>query len=286
MSSTKNNLLGATYGSLIGDVLSINKSYKIGFESPMPYGTNSAFTLCTMANIEEYNFLDMEDLFRKFQDVYVYGYMCPNEKPLDVSGVTMEAIRKSMNGLPADRAGLRTEGSDTNAPLCRIMPVIVFYAREGFDKMLEQVNAVCAMTQHNPESKVCSSLIAALAFQILNRSSAKIFDLVYDFYKNSNHPDYEGCLETVEKVKTRSADTEISHTFWDVWDSFAPKQEDFKGSILSALSRDMPNTACVVGMLSGLRNGLDKIPARWQTSVIMPEEADGVINSFVNVASS
>ena len=144
--SNRERVLGGLWGALVGDAIGVPVEFKErsdlqtdpvvdmrGFGTHgQPAGTwsdDGAMTLCTVDSLLHADF-DLEDLGQRFVKWMNEGLWSAHGDVFDMGITTAEALQRIMAGVSASESGSRTEYSNGNGSLMRMLPVVLRFADE------------------------------------------------------------------------------------------------------------------------------------------------------------
>lgn len=291
----KSYVKAAIIGLHVGDALGYH--YRFAKYSPMPnfadidmlpgpqvfrqagvYTNASALSLCTMATLNEYHELNTDDLLERFNQCVIGDYMNYDAEDYYLGDISVQAIRNSINGMPYDKCGIRTEeANDDDDIYLRILPVALWYAEH--DNFLEIIKKTISLTHSTTTAILCGSLYAIVIRNLLLQKVEKIFDYLAQYYQSFE--------EELRDIKNQSNRTAIANAFWTAWKLFTAHQNDFKKSVKKAMRCPNPNViGGILGTWTALQTGLDGIPSVWQQQLKLSGEVTETIEKFVqNIAS-
>src|SRR5262245_50838797 len=128
--STRDRVLGALWGALVGDALGVpvefqDRSIRQGdpvtgmrghgthHQPPGTWSDDGALTLCTVESLVHAEF-DTSDMGRRFVRWMKEEYWTATGVVFDIGGATADALMRIASGTPAERAGGRDEYSNGN----------------------------------------------------------------------------------------------------------------------------------------------------------------------------
>jgi ADP-ribosylglycohydrolase len=293
---------GSIVGALIGDALGYPYQEKINIkpalidmiDGPIPAGTytaKGAMLLCVLANINDNNGIDAEDLANKFYNMYVGGYLTVEGECDDIGLTSAQAIKNHSNGVPYDKCGLKLESYNDNEALIRAIPVGLYYANDNIDLLIKKAHDVSVISHGHVRSQVVSALFALITRNIFTQKNEKAFDLLDGYYKQQQQKDHETELAALKEWKIENAlggTKGLEDTFWSVWDSYSKYSDDYENCLKSAIAYGASTNvvASLAGALCGLNNGLNGIPQRWLDGLRLNDEVMITINEFLKQIES
>ena len=289
---------GALMGHLIGDAVGYpyeSVENLVQFDIEMIRGKHGeasgtwsypgGFALATVANLAEYEGINIDDLMEKFNDTYLGGYLMPDDECKDVGYTTSEAVKNFSNGIPLDKCGSR-EATDNDC-LLRILPVALYYAAGPIDDLVDNTHLVCGITHNTAICQTTCAAYAMLVRNILLQRPEKALELLDDYYKIKQLDEHRLALQKLRDYKTPvnpSGSKEILDSFWSAWMCYARNENDYENCVRDAvqLGNDTNGTAALAGALSGLSTGLNDIPTKWLRGIRLTSEVMEISQVFVD----
>lgn len=291
---------GAIIGGLVGDAIgsyyrfSEEKDIKLNsvdmFAGPGDrqsgmYSNAAALSLCSMASINEFGDINIDDMLERFHDCLIGGYLNFNDgEGCYLGPTTSQAIKNFSNGMSSDRCGLVGENGEDNEVLLRILPIALFMVNQPNDTFLRLITKVSRLTHNSIASDICCSLFSVLLKNILMNQAEKASEVLSEYYKSQNMQDHLEKLPLILSARDSALMSEnIVPVFWTSWRIFANNETNYRYCVSRAVRIGGPTnvTAGVVGALNGLRNGLDEIPYNWMRTLKLTPEVMEVIQNFV-----
>lgn len=245
-----------------------------------------AFSLATMESLNEFDGIDLQDIMEKFNDVYIAGYLCPDNECRDLGSVTTQAVKNYTNGMPPDKCGIRDDVTDNDC-LGRILPIGLYFASNPLDEFLDNIHAVCRLTHASEICEVtCVSYCMVIRNLLLQRAE-KAFDIIEEYYRTNNSDKHLEALSALSEYKTTKNPTGGKHvvdSFWSAWACHVKNENDFACCVTDSihLGNDTNTTAALAGGISALSNGLNDIPYRWLRILRLNNETMEIIQTFVD----
>lgn len=276
---------GSIIGFLVGDALGSksleDKTQNDNLEWSMP----GAFTLATIANINEYGGIELDDLMESFQNIMISGYMTSGAagECSDIGNITINAINNYSNGMPLDKCS--SENDIDNEALLRMLPIALFYLNEDLEVMIKICENVCHLTHPSVNSKIVCSLYCLIIRNLILQKTEKVFDTLEHYYKDHNLNDR---IEPLIKIKENNAvcngNKDVVDSFWSAFNCFKKNENYYEYSIKNSilLKQDANGTAAITGSFCAARNGLNDIPYKWLLSLQLNTEIMEQIQSFTN----
>ena len=243
------------------------------------YTNSAALSLCTMASINDFADVNLEDIMERFHDCHVGGYLNYDAENYYIGTTSSQAIKNHSNGMPPDRCGLKDE-TDCEA-LTRILPVGLFFVN-NVEMLIKHAHSICALTHNNIQSQVCCALYSLIVRNILLDRPEKVFEILSEEYKQKELAEYLQELKKIQASSEMESD-DVSAIFWTAWRIFSGNERSYRNCIIKAvrLGGQINSVASIAGALCGLANGVNDIPASWLRSLKLTPEVMDVIETFV-----
>lgn len=193
--------------------------------------------------------------------------MAVNSLVYDIGISTHKAIMALKQGITPELAGLQDEYSNGNGSLMRVLPVVLWH--KGSDTelmMLAQRQSI--VTHGHLRSQICCAIYCLLARYILQAHSDPWSDTLnkaYDVYKHD-----DASWKELNTFIIPALNNEPKGSGYVVDSLCAVKRalqmSDYQQAVRYAISLggDTDTTACLVGGIIGLRDGLTGIPQHWK----------------------
>ena len=279
---------GGVWGLLVGDALGVPFEFRStkelppldqidipppeGFRRahvmapPQAWSDDGAQALCLLESLLERGRLDLDDLGARLLRWATEGHMAVGRIVFDIGMQTSRSIGALERGVPAERAGGRSERENGNGSLMRVLPLALWHRGSDAD-LVRDAARQSLVTHAHPRSQVCCALYclwvrAALqgsrepwrdATERLRMHSAR--DRVWTseletHVRPDGDPDQRGTGYVVDCLLSAR---------------LAARELTFERVVRRAVSfgLDTDTTAAVAGGFAGVRHGLSGIPARW-----------------------
>jgi len=289
---------GAIIGHLVGDTLGYCWSDKQGIPDELEmtetsinkigeYTSLGAFSLATMATINDCGELDLDDLLEKFYDVYIAGYLTSTTECYDVGAVTSAALNRYSNGFPPDRCGV-SNVSDADS-LGRMLPVALFHCTDPIETIVKKAHLVCTLTHALISDQVICAVYCLIVRNIILQKTEKVFELLEHYYIEQSMSDHTRYLSNMKIWGSNGTIEEKDITaalkcFWISWNSFSKNENDYFFTILNSIKfgDDKNAVGAISGSLGALNNGLNNIPSKYLRTLQLTSEVMEIITKFVN----
>ena len=235
---------------------------------PGTWSDDGAQALCLLASLLDRGKLDLQDFAEKLVDWYKSGYMAVDGNVFDIGTTTWKALRAVGSGTPAETAGLTDVQSNGNGSLMRVLPLALWH--RGTDvQLVNDAQRQSVVTHGHMRSRICCAVYCLLARRIMEECPHPWGDAV-DTLKSICKDDADAMSELECHVCPDEPIEPTGHGY--VVDSLraaqkalsiATYEEAVRWSV--SLGHDTDTTACVVGGIIGLRDGIAGISEHWIT---------------------
>ena len=267
----------------------------------MPVGTwsdDSSMTLATLASLVEKKQVDFDDIMQRFYRWAANGEYTPAGIPFDQGNTCMEAICNFVRDMDYRSCGKTGEWANGNGALMRIMPICLYAYNQikrrpkPYDKMIEYVHQVSALTHGHPRSIMACGIYFFLVHAILEYSGTLQEKMQIGithakrFYAcdSSNLKEWarfkrlENLAEfsLLPEEEIRSSGYVVDSLEAAIWSLITT--DSLEEGLLRAvnLGDDTDTVGAIAGGLAGLHYGYRNIPAQWRKTIIKKEEIIGL----------
>jgi ADP-ribosyl-[dinitrogen reductase] hydrolase len=310
--STKDRVLGALWGALVGDALGVPVEFRnredvqsdpvTGMRGNgtyhQPKGTwsdDGALILCSVESLLNAEF-ETQDMGRRFVRWMNEGHWTANGDVFDIGGATASALGRIALGTPAEQAGGRDEHDNGNGSLMRIIPVALRFSKEPIAVFAQRLERASSITHGHPRSKfacvfyglVVRHLLAGLDPKTALEASRKEFTALYqnspEFARFRSHltDDFHSIPES-EIVSTGYVLHTLHASLWCLLTTSSYDQ-----CVLRAvnLGGDTDTTGCVAGGLAGTAYGLNAVAIEWRRQLARADDLVCLFHKFSELISS
>jgi ADP-ribosyl-[dinitrogen reductase] hydrolase len=307
----QNSILGGLYGSLIGDALGVPVEFKPrtlrkndpvssmrGFGTHnQPAGTwsdDGSLLLCAAESLAEYDF-DTKDMGRRFVRWLDDGHWSAHGRVFDIGTATHRALDQIALGSPAEEAGGRSESSNGNGSLMRILPVPLASLSCDLDTFCDRISRASAITHAHERSKLACVLHGLFVRALMNgddpakahANAASEFRLRYGSHAEFPHfsPLLNPDLASQPEHEIESSGYVLHTLIASMWCLLTTNT--FSECVLKAvnLGDDTDTTGCVAGGLAGVFYGTETIPGDWLKALPRQEALRDLFEKFVSVTT-
>jgi len=287
-------------GLCIGDALGVPVEFtsraeraKSPVTSMLGYGTwdvpagtwsdDSSLTFCLAESLCKGFLLD--DIAKSFWSWYHKAYWTATGEVFDIGNTTFLAIADFNRGVPPLQAGGKSENSNGNGSLMRILPMAYCHKKLTFSELIFRTHQVSCITHAHLRSQMACGIYVSIAISLLEGEKPQIA--------------YEKGLEKIQSIYSLPEyGTEISHfnrvfsseiaelfvdeiqsggyvihtleaSLWCLLNS-----SSYSEAVLQAvnLGGDTDTTAAVTGGLAGICYGIDDIPKEWINQIARKQD--------------
>ncbi len=294
----QNSILGGLYGSLIGDALGVPVEFKSraqrkvdpvismrGFGTHnQPAGTwsdDGSLLLCAAESLAEQGF-DTQDMGQRFVRWLDDGHWSAHGCVFDIGSATHRALDQIALGTLAEEAGGRSESSNGNGSLMRILPVPLASLSCDLDTFCDRISRASAITHAHDRSKLACVLHGLFVCALISgdgsaqahAKAATEFRERFGSHVEFSHfaPLLNPDLASQPDIAIQSSGYVVHTLIASIWCLLTTNT--FAECVLKAvnLGDDTDTTGCVAGGLAGFHYGMDAIPAGWVAA--LPRQAD------------
>lgn len=305
--NTKEIVLGALWGSVVGDALGVPiefkdresiranpvtgmRGYGTHHQPPGTWSDDSSLLLCTVESLATAEF-DVDDMGRRFVSWFRDFNWTPHGEAFDIGMATADALLRIEHGTLAAEAGGRGEYDNGNGSLMRIIPVALRFANLPTKLLLDRVQRASAITHAHVRSQLACALHALLVRQmLLGISPAEAWMRAREEFQSL--PGASAELEPFKRLLNDSlaqldeglivSTGYVLHTLHAaVWSLLTTS--NFRDCVLRAvnLGGDTDTTGCVAGGLAGLAYGATSIPDEWIAALARKGDMERLFDDFV-----
>lgn len=257
--------------------------------APATWSDDGAQALWLLAGLLYHGKFDLDDLGRRLQNWSSMGYMAVGGHVFDIGITTNQALSCLWSGVPATESGPRTEDSNGNGALMRVLPLALWH--KGTDaELVADARLSSVVTHGHLRSQLCCALYCLWARRILE-NAADPWTAAVDALRMQYPAATAERTELDQAVLGRDAQLcEGSGYVVDCLHSarWAVAQGGYEAAVKAAigLGNDTDTTACVAGGIAGLMRGVDDIPLRWRKALKEFEVVQPMIDQLVAWKSS
>jgi ADP-ribosyl-[dinitrogen reductase] hydrolase len=252
-------------------------------QPPGTWSDDSSLTFCLAESLcSGFSLESIATLFCRWVE---QGYWTPYGEVFDIGITTHAAIRNLQKGVPPLEAGSKSEQSNGNGSLMRILPLAFCYKTLSFTELIERVHQISAMTHGHLRSQMACGFYISMAVELLQGFELKVA-YSQGIKKAENHytqPAYQselfyferillGNLEKLPVEEIQSSGYVIHTLEAALWCLLTTRS--YAEAVLKAvnLGEDTDTTATVTGGLAGIYYGFEKIPSHWVAQIARKDD--------------
>ncbi len=227
----------------------------------------------------------LEAIAAAFCRWYDEAYWTPYSEVFDVGNATQAAIMRLQQGVSPLEAGGKSERSNGNGSLMRILPMAYYHKTLNFSKLIERVHQVSCITHAHVRSQIACGIYISIAVCLLQglEPRAAYLQGLQNVKPIYSKPEYAPEISHFERVLSGEIDNlsvdsirssgyvvdTIEASLWCLLNS-----SSYTEAVLKAvnLGDDTDTTAAVTGGLAGIYYGIENIPAAWIDGIARKED--------------
>ncbi len=287
----ESKILSGLIGVCVGDALGVPVEFtsraelvKSPVTSMLGYGTwdvpagtwsdDSSLTLCLAECLCSGFNLDL--IANSFCRWYDEAYWTARNEVFDIGNTTFLAIVNLKQGTPPLEAGGKSEKSNGNGSLMRILPMAYCYKNLNFPDLIQRVHQVSCITHAHLRSQMACGIYVSIAISLLEGANpeAAYVQGLEKIQKIYSAPDWEKEIQHFARVldgKIANLPVEEISSSGYVIDTLEASlwcllnSTSYAEAVLKAvnLGQDTDTTAAVTGGLAGIYYGVDNIAQEW-----------------------
>ncbi|MBW4478353.1 MAG: ADP-ribosylglycohydrolase family protein [Tolypothrix brevis GSE-NOS-MK-07-07A] len=252
----------------------------------MPPGTwsdDSSLTFCLAECLCNGFSLDM--IANSFWRWYDEAYWTARDEVFDVGNTTFLAIANLKQGIPPLEAGGKTENSNGNGSLMRILPMAYCHKSLTFAELISRVHQVSCITHAHMRSQIACGIyisITVCLLQGLDPQPAYLQGLenIRQIYSTPEYAleiphfsrVFSGEIDKLPLEEIRSSGYVIDTLEASLWCLL--NSSNYAEAVLKAvnLGGDTDTTAAVTGGLAGIYYGVENIPSEWVEQIARKQD--------------
>ncbi|GJD16675.1 ADP-ribosylation/crystallin J1 [Rivularia sp. IAM M-261] len=304
-----NKVLSGLMGVCVGDALGVPveftsrvertntpvtamQGYGTWDQPPGTWSDDSSLTFCLVESL--CNGFSLDAIAKSFWQWYQESYWTARGEVFDVGNTTFLAIVNWKQGASPVDAGGKTENSNGNGSLMRILPMAYLHRELEFSELIRRVHQVSCITHAHPRSQIACGIYISIAVALLEgaepyQAYQQGLEKVQGIY---SAPEYSTEMQHFQRVFSGAIDKlpleEISSdgyvidtleaSLWCLLNS-----SDYESAVLKAvnLGGDTDTTAAVTGGLAGIYYGVENIPADWIDQIARKDDIIDLVNRFM-----
>lgn len=284
-------ILSGLMGVCVGDALGVPVEFtsraerdKSPVTSMQGYGTweqppgtwsdDSSLTFCLAESL--CSGFSLDSIAQSFWQWYHEGYWTARGEVFDVGNTTFLAIVDWKRGVSPIEAGGKSENSNGNGSLMRILPMAYYYQKLDFETLIHRTHQVSCVTHAHMRSQLACGIYISIAVRLLQGATLQLAyeEGLQNILKIYSAPDYASQMSHFQRIisgeigelpveQIRSSGYVIDTLEAAIWCLL--NSSDYTEAVLKAvnLGGDTDTTAAVTGGLAGIYYGIENIPAEW-----------------------
>jgi ADP-ribosyl-[dinitrogen reductase] hydrolase len=287
----KDRIMGGIVGLLVGDALGVPYEFhsqeqipnpeEIEFQPPenfrrshssVPIGTwsdDGAQALILLDSLLECGKFDANHFSKGLIAWFDRDFMAV-DGVFDIGIQTQKSIIKLKRGTEPHLAGGTDDYSNGNGSLMRVLPLALWH--KGTDlELIADAFEQSQMTHAHLRSQLCCALYCLWTRNILNEVEnawEKAVETIRNTFTENTieRKEFEFHIRPDEIHKIGGSGYVVDSIFSTRWALNAGNYEQVVKSAIS-LGNDTDTTACIVGGIAGVRDGIESIPIRWRKNL-------------------
>ncbi|MBN1412292.1 MAG: ADP-ribosylglycohydrolase family protein [Spirochaetales bacterium] len=286
---SKNKILDGLFGLCVGDALGVPVEFKSreylkgnpvkgmsGYgthnQPPGTWSDDSSLAFCLADSL--CNGYDLNDVADKSAAWYYNNLWTPYGEVFDIGNATRDAIERLKHDRDAPRdAGGRSEYSNGNGSLMRILPVAFMLKDKTIGQRVRMVSDVSSITHGHLRSVIACVIYIETALNILSGldlkdACQKMKKPVIDFYSGEKELSHfsrilQNDISAYPENGIKSSGYVVHTLEASLWCLLTSRS--YGETVLKAvnLGEDTDTTGAVAGGLAGLYYGMEGIPPEW-----------------------
>lgn len=292
-------VLAGLMGLCIGDALGVPVEFssrlermKLPVATMQGYGTwnqppgtwsdDSSLTFCLAESL--CTGFSLEAIAASFCRWYSEDYWTPHGEVFDIGNATQAAILRLQQGISPVEAGGKTENSNGNGSLMRILPMAYCYKNLEFSELIQRTHQVSCLTHAHLRSQIACGIYISIAICLVEglepRSAylqgVKNIQNIYSIECTSEVFHFErvlsGDIANLPIDAIRSGGYVIDTLEASLWCLL--NTSSYSEAVLKAvnLGGDTDTTAAVTGGLAGICYGVESISVEWIEQIARKED--------------
>ena len=229
----------------------------------------------------------MDAIANSFWRWYNEGYWTPHGEVFDIGNTTFS------QGTPPLQAGGKSENSNGNGSLMRILPIAYYHKSLTFPELIERSHQVSCITHAHLRSQIACGIYISVAASLLEGAepqmaytqALKNINKIYSVSEYASEmPHFTTVLsgeiakQPIEEIRSGGyvIDT-LEASLWCLLNS-----SSYSEAVLTAvnLGGDTDTTAAVTGGLAGIYYGVENIPQEWIEQIVRKQHIIDLVARF------
>ncbi|MGB3656194.1 MAG: ADP-ribosylglycohydrolase family protein [Rivularia sp. (in: cyanobacteria)] len=296
------------FGLCIGDALGVPVEFtsraeriKSPVTSMLGYGTwdvpagtwsdDSSLTFCLAESL--CNGFSLDNIAKSFWRWYHEGYWTASGEVFDIGNTTFLAIADYQRGIPPMLAGGKSENSNGNGSLMRILPMAYCYKKWNFSELISRTHCCSCITHAHLRSQMACGIYVSIAVCLLSgekpqeayKQGLEKIQTIYTAAEYAGEISHFNKVFSGEIAKLSVDEIQSSgyviHTLeaslWCLLNS-----SSYPEAVLKAvnLGGDTDTTAAVTGGLAGIYYEIENIPREWIEQIARKQDIMDLAKRF------
>ena len=244
-------------------------------QPPGTWSDDSSMAFCTAESL--INGYDLIDMKGKFCEWYYDGFWTHNHKlPFDIGITTARVLLSIKMGNSQGVSGERSEFSNGNGSLMRILPVAFYTMGLPLAEKFRMVEEISAITHAHIRSQIACAIYVEMAQQLMvGKTPQEAYEamkpvIMAHYFNEQNHEELAvfsrvliDDLSKLEIDEIKSSGYVIDTLEASIWCLLTT--DSFSDAVLKAvnLGEDTDTVGAVTGGLAGIHYGAEAIPQDW-----------------------
>ncbi len=304
IAKTASGLLGLCIGDALGvpvEFTSRAERIKSPVTSMLGYGTwdvpagtwsdDSSLTFCLAESL--CNGFSLDNIAKSFWRWYHEGYWTASGEVFDIGNTTFLAIADYQRGIPPMLAGGKSENSNGNGSLMRILPMAYCYKKLTFPELISRTHCCSCITHAHLRSQMACGIYVSIAIYLLEgekplQAYEKGLEKIQTIYSASEYASeishfnkvFSGEIAKLSVDEIQSSGYVIHTLEASLWCLL--NSSSYPEAVLKAvnLGGDTDTTAAVTGGLAGIYYGIENIPTEWIEQIARKQHIMDLAESF------
>jgi ADP-ribosyl-[dinitrogen reductase] hydrolase len=250
---------------------------------PGTWSDDSSLTFCLAECL--CNGFSLDAIANSFWRWYHEAYWTARGEVFDVGNTTFLAIANYKQGIPPLQAGGKTENSNGNGSLMRILPMAYCHKSLTFAELISRVHQLSCITHAHMRSQIACGIYISIAVCLLEGLELQAAYLqglenLRQIYDRSEYASemphfsrvFSGEIDKLPLEEISSSGYVIDTLEASLWCLL--NNSNYAEAVLTAvnLGGDTDTTAAVTGGLAGIYYGVENIPSEWVEQIARKQD--------------
>jgi len=252
-------------------------------QPPGTWSDDSSLTFCLADSLCQG--FDLNAIARSFCRWFRERYWTPHWEVFDIGNTTLQAIWNLQHGAPPSESGARSDRSNGNGSLMRILPMAFLYKNLPFTELIDRTHQVSGITHAHPRSLIACGIYLSIAINLLQGKDLKSAYLqglenISPLYQSAPYVQelshfkrvFNGDIDRLSINEIHSSGYVIDTLEASLWCLL--NTDNYADAVLKAvnLGQDTDTTAAVTGGLAGIYYGFENIPQEWVDQIARKDD--------------